>query len=82
MENLNNSTPRRQGFKPQSKQLEFLIADLRGLRDGTIGTDQRQRSAVLIGQLALLASEYQRGRRPSRKALKRFFRFVAQEQGL
>jgi len=62
--------------------LESLIADLRGLRDGMIGRDKRHRAAILAGQLALLAREYQRGRRPSRKTLKRFFHFVAREQAL
>jgi hypothetical protein len=60
----------------------LLIADLRTLRDGMIATDWRRRTAILAGQLALLAREYQRGRRPSRKMLKRFFHFVAREQAL
>lgn len=62
--------------------LEFLIADLRAFRDGRIEKDRHRRSAILAGQLALLACEYQRGRRPSRKTLKRFFHFVAREQAI
>lgn len=62
--------------------LESLIADLRGLRDGMILHDRRERAGILAGQLALLAAEYRRGRRPSRKTLRRFFYFVAREQAL
>ncbi len=84
MANLNVSTPPSQEFQTESSPsaLQSLIADLRGLRDGMIATDRRGRSAILIGQFALLAREYQRGRRPSRKTLKRFFRIVAREQSL
>jgi hypothetical protein len=60
--------------------LDSLITDLRALRSGMIATDRRRRSAILIGQLTLLASEYRKGRRPSRHTLKRFFHFVAREQ--
>lgn len=86
MANLSVSTLSSQEFQTQTNlaicPLDSLIADLRGLRDGMIATDRRRRSAILIGQLALLAREYQRGRRPSSKTLKRFFHFVAREQAL
>ena len=64
----------------RSSPIDSLITDLRGLRAGMIEKDRRRRSAILIGQLALLASEYQKGRRPSRRNLKRFFYFVSREQ--
>lgn len=86
MANLTISPSRSQQFRTQSNPchspMESLVADLRGLRDARIATDRRCRSAILAGQLLLLVREYQRGRRPSRKTLKRFFHFVAREQGL
>ncbi len=87
MANLTASASRSQEFQtksnfPSSSPLESLIADLRGLRDGMIATDRRHRTAILAGQLALLAREYQKGRRPSRKTLKHFFHFVAREQAV
>jgi hypothetical protein len=60
--------------------LDSLITDLRALRSSMISKDRRRRSAILIGQLTLLASEYRKGHRPSRHTLKRFFHFVAREQ--
>lgn len=79
MQNLSHNTSQSQQNWPISSPspLESLIADLRDLRDGLIARDRRQRAAILAGQLALLAAEYQRGRRPSRKNLRLFFRFVA-----
>lgn len=86
MKTLSATTSHSQDFQTKSNPvpsaLESLIADLCGLRDGMIATDRRRRSGILAGQLALLAREYQRGRRPSRKTLKRFFHFVAREQAL
>ncbi len=87
MANLNASASRSQEFQtksnsPSASPLESLIADLQGLRDVMIATDRRHRAAVLVGQLALLAREYQNGRRPSRKTLKHFFHFVAREQAV
>ncbi len=85
MNNLSVSELSRQDFRPRitlASPLEFLIADLRGLRDGMVAKDRHRRSAILAGQLALLAREYQKGRRPSRKTLKRFFHFVAREQAI
>jgi len=85
MNNLSVSGPLRQEFQTEfsfPSPLEFLIADLRGLRDGMIAKDRHRRSAILAGQLVLLAREYQSGRRPSRKTLKRFFHFVAREQAI
>jgi hypothetical protein len=86
MTNLAASAPRSQEIRPESDpapfSLKWLITDLRGFRDGMIGNDRWHRAAILAGQLALLAREYERGRRPSRKALKRFFQFVAREQTL
>jgi hypothetical protein len=86
MANLSVSTLSSQEFQPESSPahfpLKWLINDLRGFRDGMIGKERSHRAAILAGQLALLAREYERGRRPSRKTLKQFFRFVAREQGL
>ena len=86
MANLAVGTARSQEFQPESNHapfpLKWLITDLRGFRDGMIGKERWYRAAILAGQLALLAREYERGRRPSRKALKRFFHFVAREQAL
>jgi hypothetical protein len=86
MTTLSANASRSQQFQtqsnPSSSPLESLIADLRVLRDGMIGTDRRRRAAILVGQLALLAREYQSGRRPSRRTLKRFFYFVAREQAI
>jgi hypothetical protein len=85
MPNLTISPPRSQQFQTKStpccSPMESLVADLHGLRDAMIVTDRRRRSAILTGQLLLLVREYQRGRRPSRKSLKRFFQFVAREEG-
>lgn len=84
MQKLSHNTSKSQqnGLIPNLSPLESLIADLRGLRDALFVRDRGQRAAILAGQLALLAREYQRGRRPSHKNLKRFFRFVAREQSL
>lgn len=86
MANLSVSNLSSQGFQPESNSahfpLKWLISDLRGFRDGMIGKDRWHRAGILAGQLALLAREYERGRRPSRKALKRFLHFVAREQAL
>jgi hypothetical protein len=84
MQNLSrNASPSQQNRTNSSlAPLESLIADLRDLRDGMIATDRRRRAAILAGQLALLAREYQKGRRPSRKTLKHFFHFVAREQAI
>jgi hypothetical protein len=86
MGNLSGNASRSQQFQtqsdPSSLPLESLIADLRGLRDGMIATDRRRRTAILAGQLLILARSYQNGRRPSRKTLKRFFHFVAREQAI
>ncbi len=71
-----------QEFEPHSEfspGLESLIADLRSLRDAMIAKDRHRRSAILAGQLVLLAREYQRGRRPSERTLRRFFSFVTRE---
>ncbi len=72
-----------QQFQPNpSSSLDSLIADLRGLRNGMISKDRRRRSAILIGQMLLLAREYQLGRPPNRKTLRRFFYFVTREQAV
>jgi len=72
-----------QVFEPETvtSPLDSLIQDLRTFRDGSISKDNRsrRRSAVLAGQLLLLAREYQAGNRPNRRTLKRFFYFVARE---
>lgn len=84
MQNLGYSASPCQRNRTSSdlRSLELLIADLRGLRDEMIKRDRRERWAILAGQLALLAREYQRGCRPSRKTLRRFFHFVAGENML
>jgi hypothetical protein len=64
----------------QESSLEVLISDLRDIRNGMISKGRRRRPAILIGQLALLASEYKNGRRPSRKRLRGFFYFVCREK--
>jgi hypothetical protein len=81
MDTISQKSSVSQDFETKTP-LELLIADLRGIRDGMMATDQRRRTGILAGQLALLAREYQKGRRPSRKTLKRFFHFVAREQAL
>jgi hypothetical protein len=60
--------------------IDSLVTDLRELRDRLVAKDRRRRSAILVGQLALLAREYRDGNRPNRRTLKRFFHFVAREQ--
>jgi hypothetical protein len=64
----------------QDSPLENLIGDLRDIRNGMISKDRRRRPAILIGQLALLASEYKNGRRPTRRRLRGFFYFVCREK--
>lgn len=77
-----NSQEFQPGSVPRPLPLEWLVTDMRGFRDAMIRKERWHRAAILAGQLALLAREYQCGRRPSCKALKRFFHFVAREQAL
>ena len=65
--------------KTLSNPLDCLIADLGWLRDGMIAKDRKRRSAVLAGQLRILASAYRDGSRPRHRDLKRFFYFVTRE---
>jgi hypothetical protein len=79
---LNESKSESQYSGPESafSPLDLLVTDLGALRDGLISKDHRRRSAILAGQLLILAREYRTGRRPNRRTLKRFFHFVAREQ--
>lgn len=81
MQTIDQGSPARQAFGAESdfSPLNSLIHDLRQFRDHSIGKEKRRRSAVLAGQLLILAREYQNGRRPNRRTLKRFFYFVARE---
>lgn len=72
-----------QQFQPNSgSPLDSLIHDLRRLRDDRIGKDRHRRSAILVGQVLILALEYKTGRSLNKRTLKRFFHFVAREQAL
>lgn len=65
--------------QPDSSPISLLIADLQSLRNKSISVEKRRRSAIVAGQLLILAREYRCGRRPNRRTLKRFFYFVAKE---
>ena len=73
----------RQGFETETglSPIDSLIQDLRTFREGSISKDNqtRRRSAILAGQIAILAREYQTGKRPNRRTLKRFLYFVSRE---
>jgi len=71
---------RSQHFQSQlNSPLDSLIDDLRQFRDGSITKDRRRRSAIIAGQVLILALEYQAGRRPSRRTLKGFFYLLGRE---
>lgn len=65
--------------QPDSSPISLLIADLQSLRNKSVSVEKRRRSGIVAGQLLILAREYQNGRRPNRRTLKRFFYFVAKE---
>lgn len=60
--------------------LRSFIQDLRVLRGEMLTSERLHRSGILAGQLLILASEYQRGRRPSRRKLRGFLRLVCDEK--
>ena len=76
-----SESAQRQGiqFHPDGSPISLLIADLQNLRDKSVSVEKRRRSAIVAGQLLILAREYQNGHRPNRRTLKRFFYFVARE---
>ena len=59
--------------------LKNLICDLRVLRGEMLPSELVHRSGILAGQLLILASEYQRGRRPSKSTLRGFLHLVTGE---
>ena len=76
MQNVTQVSVPEQDFSP----LDRLVSDLRGLRNGMIRRSRRRRSAILVGQLAILASEYRNGNRPSRRTLRRFFYLIGEDK--
>lgn len=80
MQTVDQASSTSQVSVPQqdSSPLDLLVSDLRGLRNGMIDKTRRHRSAILVGQLAILAGEYRDGRRPSRRTLRRFFYLIGQ----
>jgi hypothetical protein len=71
------SSPTRQGRKSPLKK---FICDLRLLRGEMLSSERLHRSGILAGQLLILASEYQRGRQPSRRKLRGFLRLICGEE--
>lgn len=69
-----------QSSPTRQSPIRSLIRDLRILRGEMLTSERLHRSGILAGQLLILASEYQRGRRPSRRKLRGFLRFVCDEK--
>lgn len=64
---------------PKRQSLRNLICDLRLLRHEMLPSERLHRSGILAGQLLILASEYQRGRTPSKRKLRGFLRLISGE---
>jgi hypothetical protein len=81
MQTIEQVNPARQesGLETESSPLDSLIHDLSDFRDRGLSRDRRRRSAILAGQMAILARQYKTGRPPSRRTLKGFFYLVARE---
>jgi hypothetical protein len=59
--------------------LEGVVRDLRVIRQRSFSTNPRSRTGIVAGQLLLLLRELQGGKRPSRRSLRGFVRFVARD---
>jgi hypothetical protein len=62
----------------QAAALQNFISDLRSLRRKLVTSERFHKGGVLAGELLLLASHYQSGKRPSTKKLKRFLWFITE----
>lgn len=63
----------------QAVALQNFISDLRNLRRKMVTSERFHRSGLLAGELLILATHYQSGRRPSVRKLKRFLQFITEK---
>jgi hypothetical protein len=68
---------------PQSEvsqdPLASFIDDLRDLRGKLVTSERFHKGGILAGELLILVSHYQSGKRPSTKKLKRFLWLIAEQ---
>jgi hypothetical protein len=81
MDNVNQNHPSSQEIKSRtvSSPLDQLIGDLRYFRDKSLAKGHRHRSAILVGQFLILATQYKTNP-PTRKRLKNFLYYIAREE--
>ncbi len=81
MDNVNQNHPNSQEIEPRHvpSPLDQLIGDLRYFRNKSLAKGHRRRSAILVGQFLILATQYKTNR-PTRKTLKNFLYFIAREE--
>jgi hypothetical protein len=81
MDNVNQNHPNSQDYSAQrvSSPLDQLISDLRHFRDKSLAKSHRRRSAILVGQFLILATQYKTNP-PTRKRLKNFLYYIGREE--